>query len=213
MSINITNIKKEIINFLRNQDILTITQRGVLTYTDTGTFATASTYTLANSPTLLKNIRSIVIGSTLDYGTDYTFNFETGVITFTSPQSGAYTISYDSGSGDKIHPDFPRDDLSINSYPRIAMDILSIDTDAFGIGGSQFISNINFTIVIYANNLDNIETYIQAIKTAIESNAKTFYYIGFTKPTLIGPCISSPDRSDEIMQRNIDFQAMFQVSP
>jgi hypothetical protein len=213
MSINITNIKKEIINFLRNQDILTITQRGVLTYTDTGTFATASTYTLANSPTLLKNIRSIVIGSTLDYGTDYTFNFETGVITFTTPQSGAYTITYDSGSGDKIHPDFPRDDLSINSYPRIAMDIMSIDTDAFGIGGSQFISNINFTIVVYANNLDNIETYIQAIKTAIESNAKTFYYMGFTKPTLIGPCISSPDRSDEIMQRNIDFQAMFQVSP
>lgn len=212
MSLNITNIKKEIINFLRNQDILTITQRGVSTFQDTGTFASTSTHIVANSPTLLKNIRSIVIGSTLDYGTDYTFNFETGVITFTSPQSGAYTISYDSGSGDKIHPDFPRDDLSINSYPRIAMDIMSIDTDAFGIGGSQFISNINFTIVVYANNLDNIETYIQAIKTAIESNAKTFYYMGFTKPTLIGPCISSPDRSDEIMQRNIDFQAMFSVS-
>lgn len=213
MSLNITNIKKEIINFLRNQDILTITQRGVTTYSDTGTFSTASTHTVANSPTLLKNVRSIIVGSTLDYGTDYTINLTTGVITFTTPQSGAYTISYDSGSGDKIYPDFPRDDLSINSYPRIAMDIMSIDTDAFGIGGSQFISNLNFTIVIYADDVDDIDGYIQTIKTAIESNAKTFYYMGFTKPTLIGPCIVSPDRSNEIVQRNIDFQAMFQVSP
>jgi len=210
---NITNIKDELRNFFRNSDILTITQRGVTTYQDTETFAGESTYTVSNSPTKLKNIRSIVVGSTtLDYGLDYTFNFETGVITFTNAQTGNYTISYDSGNSDSIYTDFPRDDLSISSYPRIAIDVMSADPDAFGIGGDSFISNINFTCVVYADNTDSIDSYIQAVKTAIESNAKNFYYMGFTKPILIGPCIASPDRSNEIMQRNIDFQSMFNVS-
>lgn len=211
MTVNLTNIKNEILNFLRGSDILTTTQRGVSTYSDTGTYAGASTHTLGNSPTLVKNIRSIVVASvTLHWGEDYTLNFSTGVITYSSPQTGAYTISYDSGSGDKIYPDFPRDDLSIANYPRIAMDLLSVDTDAFGIGGSQFISNINITIVVYAQSVSEIDGYIQAIKTAMRGNAKGFYYVNFIKPTITGPCISSPDRRNEILQRNIDFQAMFQ---
>ncbi len=37
-----------------------------------------------------------------------------------------------------------------------------------------------------------------------------FYYVNFVKPTITGPLINSPDRSNEIMQRNTDFQAMFQ---
>lgn len=214
MALNIPNIKKELIYFLRNQDILTTTIRGVTTTSATGTLATEDTITIA--VTNVKNIRSVTVASvSKSFGTDYTYNIDHAsgcVITFATNQTGAYSVSYDYGS-DKIHPDFPRDDLTINSYPRIATDIISIDTDAFGIGGSQFISNLNFTIVVYDDNLDDIDSYIQAIKTALEANANSFYYLGFIKPTLIGPCISSPDRSDEIMQRNIDFQAMFQVSP
>jgi len=214
MSLDITSIKQELVTFLRNQNILTIAQRGVTTASATGTLADENTITIARSN--VKNIRSITVASvSKSLGTDYTVNYNHAsgcIITFTANQTGNYSVSYDYGS-DKIYPDFPRDDLDINSYPRIAMDILSIDTDAFGIGGSQFISNINFTVVVYADDLDDIDSYIQAIKTAFESNAKTFYYLGFIKPILTGPCISSPDRSDEIMQRNIDFQAMFNVSP
>lgn len=214
MALNISNIKQELVTFLRNQNILTIAQRGVTTASATGTLADENTITIARSN--VKNIRSITVASvSKSLGTDYTVNYNHAsgcVITFTANQTGNYSVSYDYGS-DKIYPDFPRDDLDINSYPRIAMDILSIDTDAFGIGGSQFISNINFTVVVYADDLDDIDSYIQAIKTAFESNAKTFYYLGFIKPTLTGPCISSFERSDEIMQRNIDFQAMFNISP
>ena len=212
MTLNLQNIKTELVNFIRNQDVLTISQRGVTTYSDTGTFAGDSSYTLANSPTSARNIRSVVVAAvTLSYGADYTVNFNTGVISFTVAQTGAYTIGYDSGSTDKIHPDFPRDDLTINSYPRIAVDIVGVSTDPFGIGGTTFISNITFTVVVYANNADLIDTYTQTIRDALISNTKSFNYIRFIKPVLMGPLINSSDRSDEIMHRNSDYQGMFSV--
>jgi len=206
---NITNIKQEQLNFLRNQDIFTITQRGVTTYTDTGTFSADSTHTVANSPTSIKNIRSVTRGTLLTYGEDYTYS-KVGVITFTAAQTGTYTIIYDSGT-DKIYPDFPRDDLTINSFPRIAIDILSAPIDAFGIGGSSFISDVAFTIVVYDKKSADIDAYIQAIKSAYISGAKNFYYMGFTKPTLIGPTLDSDNKKQEIMQKNIDILGMFNV--
>lgn len=207
---NIQNIKNEQLQFLRNQDIFSVGTRGVTTRTDTGTFAGASTHTLANAPTTVKNVRSVTRGSLLVYGTDYTTNFLTGVISFTVAQTGSYTISYDNGS-DKIYPDFPRDDLTINSYPRIALDILNVSTDAFGIGGASFISNVALTIVVYDDNSNDLDGYVQTIKDAYVSNSKAFYYLKFVKPTLIGPTIDSPDKKSEIMQKNIDLLGMFSV--
>ncbi len=208
---NIQNIKKEMVNFLRNQDIISTTIRGVTTQTDTGTFAGDSTYTLDTNPTITKNVRSVTRGTLLAYGEDYTVNFLTGVITFTVAQTGAYTIIYDTGNSDRLYPDFPRDDLTINSYPRIAVDILSAPIDAFGIGGDSFISDVAFTIVVYDDNSDDLDSYIQTIKDLYVANAKNFYYLSFVKPTLIGPTINSPDKRDEIMQKNLDILGMFNV--
>jgi len=207
---NITQIKQEQANFLRNQNVFTITQRGVTTQTDSGTFSAAATHTLATNPTTCKNIRSVTRGSLLTYGEDYTVNFTTGVITFTVAQTGTYTIIYDTGT-DKIYPDFPRDDLTINSYPRIAIDILSAPIDALGIGGDSFISNVAMTIVVYDDNSDDLDAYIQTIKDLYVSNSKSFYYLKFIKPTLIGPTLNSPDKKDEIMQKNLDILGMFSV--
>ncbi len=210
MTLNIQNIKQEQIVFLRNQNILTTTQRGVTTANATGTLSGTSTITISTAG--VKNIRSITVAAvSKSFGTDYTvaYGISSTVITFVAAQTGDYVVSHDYGT-DSIYPDFPRDDLTINSYPRIAMDILTINTDAFGIGGSDFISNINFTVVVYADGPDEIDGYVQAIKDAIRGNAKLFYYVNFVKPTITGPLISSPDRSDEIMQRNTDFQVMFQ---
>ena len=211
MTLNLTNIKTELINSIRSADILTISQRGVTTSTDTGTFAGDSTYTLATNPTLVKNIRSVTRGTLLDYGTDYTLNFVTGVISFTVAQTGSYTIIYDQGSGDSIHPDFPRDDLSISSYPRIAVDFSGIPTDAFGIGGTDLISSPRIAIVIYANNVNNIDAYTQSIKDYMKTNAKSFFYLRYIKLTFIGPIIESPGRSAEVMHRNMDYEIMFQT--
>lgn len=208
---NITNVKQELVNFMRNQDIFTTTIRGVSTFEDTGTFDEDETHTVTNSPTNLRNVRSVTRGTVLVYGKDYTVNFVTGVISFTTAQTGAYTISYDSGSTDKIFPDFPRDDLTISSYPRIAIDVINGTSDVFGIGGSSFISDFSVTVVVYDDNQNDIESYIDTIRTLFINNPKSFYYFNFIKPTSTGPMISSPDRSNEIMQRNIDFQIIMEV--
>jgi len=211
MTVNITNIKDEILVFLRNQDILTTTQRGVTTANATGTLSGTKVITI--SRTNVKNIRTITVAAvSKSLGTDYTVNYNHAngcVITFESNQTGDYVVSYDYGTG-SIFPDFPRNDLNINSYPRIAVDIQNVDTDANGIGGESFISNIGFTIVVYADSTSEIDGYIQAIKDAMRTNAKLFYYINFIKPTITSPLITSPDRRDEIMQRSTDFLAMFQ---
>lgn len=216
MTLNIQSIKQEQVVFLRNQNIFTISQRGVTTGSDTGTFASDSTHLINVSNG--KNVRSITVGgSPLALGTDYTVNYifdDSGTIkikfTFTSAQTGDYVISYDYGT-DKIFPDFPRDDLTIDSFPRIAMDLLNVSIDTLGIGGDNFISNCAFTVVVYDDNSDDIDGYIQAIKTAYVGAPKDFYYLKFIKPTLIGPTINSPDKRDEIMQKNIDLLGMFEV--
>lgn len=209
--VNIQDTKNEQVQFLRNSDIFTTSQRGVTTQSDTGTFSSDSTHTLSTNPTTAKNVRSVIIDSnTLTYGKDYTINFLTGVITFTTAQSGDYTISYDTGT-DKIYPDFPRDDLTINSYPRIAVDILNAPFSPFGIGGSSFISDVNMTIVVYDNNSNDLDGYIQTIKDLYVSNSKNFYYLSYVNITMIGPTINSQDKKDEIMQKNIDIIGRFNV--
>lgn len=60
-----TNVITELVYFLRNSDILTITERGVATETDTGTFASDSTH-LIDEPNI-KNIRSITVGTLQEY--------------------------------------------------------------------------------------------------------------------------------------------------
>ena len=121
---NIQNIKQEQVVFLRNQNILSTTVRGVTTASATGTLSGTVTITIAR--TNVKNIRSVTVASVAKYlGTDYTVDYDHAsgcVITFGSNQTGAYAVSHDYGS-DKIYPDFPRDDLTIDSYPRIAVDI------------------------------------------------------------------------------------------
>ncbi len=195
VTLNISNIKTEWVNFLRNSDILTTTQRGVTTYSDTGTFAGDSTYTLVNSPTLAKNVRSVIVGGiTLIYGEEYQVNFETGLITFTSAQTGDYTISYDSGPRDSIYPDFPRDNLEINSYPRIAVDFSGIPSSPFGIGGSIDISSPSIEILIYADKTEDIDNFTQSIKDNLKTNAKLFHYSRFKKLTYIATMIESQEK-------------------
>ena len=209
--VNITRVKQEQVVFLRNNDIFSITERGVTTANATGTLSGTKVITISTAA--IKNIRSVTVGAvSKSVGTDYTVAYGTTstVITFGSNQTGAYSVSHDYGT-DKIYPDFPRDDLKINSYPRIAIDVMSIPIEPFGIGGDTFISNVALTIVVYDKNSDNLDSYVQTIKDLYVTNAKNFYYLKFVKPTLIGPTINSADKKDEIMQKNIDILGMFNV--
>jgi len=209
---DIPKIKSEQVDFLRNNNVFTISERGVTTDTQEDTLAAEDTITIALST--VKNIRSITVGGTSKYlGTDWNADYKNAagcLITFEADQTGAYVVTYDYG-GDKIYPDFPRNDLTINSYPRIAIDVINAPIEPFGIGGDTFISNVAITIVAYANNSDDLDTYVQTIKDLYVSNSKSFYYLGFVKPTFIGPTINSADKKDEIMQKNLDILGMFNV--
>jgi|GEM_PF-1455034 len=214
---NATTTINELLHWVRNSDVLTTTERSVTTASDTGTFDDDSDHLISVSN--IKNIRSITVsGSLLTFGTDYDYDVDysdSGTIktkiTFTSAQTGAYSISYDYGS-DKIFNDYPRDDLKINSYPRIVVDILSEVNDAYGIGGETFIENTMFTIIVYAQSQDYIRDHIETIKQNLKEDAKNFYNFIFVKPTDRGPIIKSDGRNQTILHGNIDAMGMFNIT-
>ena len=209
--LNEKNLIFELVHFIRNKDIFSTTVRSVTTATNTGTFTGATTHTIA--VTNIKNIRSIVVGSTtLKFGTDYTYDLdflETTIktkITFTNAQTGAYVITYDYGT-DKIFPDFPKTELTISNFPRIAVDVVSINTTPAGLG-NQNKNEIIFTVVIYSANIDALRDYSTNLRKEIIDNQLTFYYLGeYIRPLLVGPIIVSENKKDKIFQQNLDFIA------
>lgn len=205
--------KRELVYFLRNANIFTITQRGVTTTTATGTFSSATSHII--SVTNVKNVRSVVIASvTKTYGVDYTVDIDydnSGTnacrLAFTSAQSGAYTITYDYGT-DKIYPDFPRTDLSLSQFPRIACDIIYTRTDAGGFG-SVDVSSIGATIIVYDLYTETIADYITAIRTAIRTAKSSFYFLGsYVQVISEGPMLKSEREvgKDKVFQQNIDIE-------
>lgn len=215
--LNLTNILNEWLFFMRNSDIFSTSTRGVTTTAATGTFSGDSS--LIISRTNVKNIRSVVVASTtLTYGQDYTVDTEfdnagtnSCKITFTSSQTGAYTITYDYGS-DKIFPDYPRDDLSISSFPRIATDIISMDSQPLGYGNQTTadVTDVTLTALVYSEDQTVVNSTIQSIKEAVKNNENGFYYFKYVRFSLIGPMIDSGIKQ-EIVHRNVDFVSSLNV--
>lgn len=206
--ITLYGLKEEIVIFLRNQDIISISDRGVTTQTDTGTYAADVTDTLDTSPTLVKNVRSIIVGgTTLTFGTDYSVNYETGVITYTGAQTGAYTISYDTGSTDRIFPDYPQPSTKLSKFPRIAVEIISAVTSQADVGATMTLHEYNFEVVCYSANSEELEDMVSAVTNKLIAYNKSFYYSSFVRPAGLGPILNSPGKGDKILQRNLDFRS------
>jgi len=207
-----TEIKQELVYFFRNSDVFSISERGVTTAVDTGTFSSSSSHTLNTTPTLLKNVRSVVVsGVTLVYGKNYTINKDTGVISFVVTQTGAYVISYDVGNSDKIWGDFPQVDLKINSYPRLAIGITSVRTQENELGGVSNISDFLISVYVYAKGTTLTDDYVKLVREKILENKTSFYYLRFITPTGTGPMINEPARSEKIFTRVTDFSAPLNI--
>ena len=126
-------IKEEILNFLRNSDVLDITVRSATTDSETFT-ATASQvdFNLATG-SLIRNIRSVTVnGDIKEVYVDYDINIlseksSSSLVSFYSGLSlnDEVVITYDEGSdsGDKIYPDMPDIKLVKSSFPRINFEI------------------------------------------------------------------------------------------
>jgi len=190
-NISYLSIKREFLNFLRNSDVLSTTTRGVTTKTDSFTAAGGSeTFTL--SVTNCKNVRWVKDnGTALVYGTDYTLNYSTSsttygnILTVTVSKvlvlGHTITISLDYGTGDKIYADYPRDDITISSFPRIAFDIYGLTTETAGFGNVNKTS-FRFMIDIYDSKQTIAEGYMDALRTAIINAQNSFYNFAYIKP-------------------------------
>jgi len=208
--LNLYNIREEIVVFLRNSDIFTTTVRGVTTVTeefDGDDNATDFAVTQAT----IKNVRSVTVGGVAQsFGTDYTVNYSTKTVSFTTaPATGTdnVDIQYDYGT-DKIFPDFPRPDLTISSFPRIGVDLIGVSSEPGGFGNVNA-SDIDFMVVVYAATTKDISNYITTIRQKFIDAQKSFYYMNDVRPLRIGPIINNPTEKtkDKIEQQNIDFRS------
>lgn len=205
------DIKTELVMFLRNQNIFTISQRGVTTTTDNTTGVTSQTdFVLAN--TNVKNIRTVTVNSVAQtYGTDYIVNLDTATIRFTTaPTNGiAIAINYDYGSNDKIFPDFPQGFLKLNQFPRLGFDITSSTTQEHAIGAGSNISTYNISVIAYDKTEKAVEEYLALLRQKIIDAKKSFYYFTFITPIGSGILIPSQFGENTLMQKNQDFKILF----
>ncbi len=212
MAITLNEIKKELVNLLRSNDVLSIGTRGVSTEQDTGTFSSDISHTLATTPTIVKNIRSVIVdGVPLYWGSDYTLNFDSGVITFRFLQTGDFTIDYDVGSTDRIFPDFPQANLSLKDFPRIAVDIKGSVASEFGIGANATISTYQIAIIAYSKSQEDVEDLVSEIKSLLMDNKKSLYYSAFITPTNVGSILVSEFGNKKVFSRNQDAEVRFSV--
>lgn len=172
----------EFLNFLRNSDIFTTTQRSVTTTSEsfTTTLTGAETFTLSKTNT--KNIRSVTYDSTvLVYGKDYDINIDDAKVTINSVvPTKTVVISFDYGT-DKIWPDYPRMDLTISSFPRIGFEVYGFKSELAGFG-NVLRSNWRFDVRIYGTSAEETITILDTLRQKIISARNSMYYCSYIYP-------------------------------
>lgn len=216
-TIDYETLKQEVVEYLRNSDVLSTSVRGVTTVTDSGnTVGTPSTLQLLN--TGVKNVRSVTINAVLltrftDYTVDYDAASNTCVITFTVPlvDGESYSVDYDYGS-DKIFADMPRNDLTINSFPRVAVDIIGDSSQDIGLGAGSKLTTLSFSIYVYDFKTKNIDAKLTLIKNAMLSHQKSFYYQRYVnRINTSGLQLFTAYGETKIMFKSVDYLSSFNI--
>lgn len=208
--VNPYDIKRELVNFLRNSNIISTSSRGVTTTSDTYD-STAGQTVFVLTHANLKNVRTVTVNAaSKSYGVDYSVNFETYTITLTTPVliHDAVVVSYDYGTSDKIFPDYPQKSITMNSLPRVGFDILSGDSTLNSLGDVTVTSKIIVSANVYDTDYKSIDDIITALRNALNTNAKLFYTFNFIKPKGLFPIIRSPVGEDKVLQRTADFEIL-----
>ena len=187
--LNNEKIKENILNLVRNSDIFTTTIRGVITATDTFTATASQTnFTLTNSG--VKNIRSLKIN---DVSKILYKDYDINVMLNTSITSKLVTlvagatindeikIEYDySSTGDPIYPDFPDDNLTIKSYPRIYCMMLSQSYTPRSLADNLQQVNSLFEFGVIALNAE-VDDYENQLYNLLYTNRKNLYYLNLLR--------------------------------
>jgi len=210
-------VRNEMAVFLKNQDVLSTTERGVTAVVDEslGTLSSASFSYIAKAN--VRNIRNIKVGgTTLTPGTDYTVDYyfldttRKCRIDYTVAQTGVATVTYDWGTTEKIYPNFPRTDMTLASYPRVGLEVIDIDTIPYGYGNvNNSVIDISFTVV--DDSKDNIIDIMNSIREAIVANQSSFYNVKLVKPRRTGPVVPIKDSKikNKLFSKSFDVRASF----
>lgn len=215
MSVSLMDIKSELVVNLRNQDLISISDRGVTTVTEEFN-GDGNTKQFQFSNTNVKNVRSVTIDAgSMAFGIDYTVDYVNAQINFTvAPGSGTdnVDISLDFGSQDRIFPDFPQPHLKLSDFPRIAVDIISSTSNEIGIGAAITESDYTVSIICYATNQTVVENLVSGVKDFIMANKKSLFYSPFITPTSTGPLLVTEFGQNKILQRNQDAEVRFEFN-
>lgn len=210
--VDLIEVKGELVNFIRNQDILSIATRGVTTVTEefNGDNST-TTFNLANSTS--KNIRTVTVDAAAQtFGVDFTFDLVAATVTFiVAPPSGTdnVDVTYDFGPTDKIFPDFPMADKKLSDFPRIAVELISGTTAEYALNADGNVTDYIATMVCYSESERQVENMVSDIRQALQDNKKNFFFFPFITPTAMGPPIVVPWGKQKIFQRNQDANVRF----
>ena len=204
--VNKQKIKEEILNFLRNSDVFTTTQRGVATDNETFT-ATASQndFTLTTT-NLISNIRSVTVnGDTKTAYLDYDINIikdktSTRTISFYSGLSldDEVVITYDESStvkGDKIYPDMPDIKLIKSSYPRINFEIEETTTEPINSNHSKYNKMLVMTFRIIAERWE-IDDLSLSLYEKLFDNKKSWQNNNLMRPSGESGNVPKEDKKD-----------------
>lgn len=222
------NAREEIAITLKNGNLLSTSVRGVTTTTDNFTATSSQTvFTLAHTP--VRNIRSLTINSvSKTYLRHYTVNFTTGAVTLLTGATlnDPVAIQYDYGGTEKIFTDWPRDDITLSSFPRVSVMETSTATEPFALGGGVWLTDALFTIFIwlpvnhdtgFAGGLGgtaDLETIKGLARSIMQTNEKLLVKVPYIYPTTSGPIIPAENFMNvggkgKVIQTSLDCKAKF----
>ena len=211
---DITKVKEELVVFLRNSDILTITQRGVTTVAAETFTGTGASQVLTLAKGTVRNIRSLNDGTARTAYNDYTPSYGVATtITGTFASAGANNISvsydYSTGTVEKIWPDYPFVETAIDSLPRIGLDIISDRTMPIGLGKPNWLSDSLISVKVYDKNTKLIDSYISTIREKILANQILFYYFPVISVKSMGPMLPIEVAKKKCFEKSIDLEGRF----
>lgn len=224
-TIQIQDLRDELSQFLRYSDVLSTSVRGVTRTVGAYVVGLGGEATHSFAATIpVRDFKFITVNAVNYYWLrNYTINWTTGLLTWNVPLLAGDSVAFsvDWGSGDKIFPDLPRDDLSLTSFPRVGIELTSFATEPLGLGGANHISDIVVTIIVWVSvnkdaavaggfgGMTDLENTMTSIRSVIRAAAKTFFTFNWIYPKGTNPVTRSTN--NKVMQHSQDFMIRFRV--
>jgi len=160
-----------------------------------------------------------VDGVTKTYGTDYTVDLKEEdpsqypTVTFTTaPPTGTDNVEVTFKYGETwVYPDYPRTDLSLNKYPRLALVELASNSTPSSLWENKIVTQFYFDVIAYADKAYTVRKILNEVKERILNHGKSFYTVdNVIQPVGLGPLGAEPNRADKILSQNLTIRVYHQ---